>query len=114
MQLFFLDLNIQSPETSKSISSSKIADEINSYQAITITSRIDPLEFWLEKSKFFPILGEIVERIFTGQGTSTPSERLFSCSGYQIWDSRICLSPNKTNNIVVLHQFKKNKLKNQK
>lgn len=64
-------------------------------------------EFWavLEKSqnKPYPILCSFVPYFFSVPATSTPSERLFSSTGYQVWDRRNRLNPVKVEEIMFLY-----------
>ena len=51
------------------------------------------------------MLGQIARRLFSYQATSVPSERLFSSTGYTVWERRTSLSPSKVNKMMVIQQF---------
>ena len=55
-------------------------------------------------------LDQVVPPLFSYQVTSVPSERLFSSTGYTVWDRRNGLNPRKVNMLMVINQFEaKNK-----
>ena len=41
----------------------------------------DPMAWWLEHSKYFPVLGKLAEKYLCITATSVPSECLFSKAG---------------------------------
>ncbi|RNA15917.1 hypothetical protein BpHYR1_040358 [Brachionus plicatilis] len=55
-------------------------------------------EFWKNNKSKYRILFEYFKCYATAQATSTPSERIFSRTNYQIWDRRNNISPEKIKN----------------
>ena len=88
-------------------SNNPVLSEIIEYQNILIDSNLNVLSFWHNKRKKFPILHSVVKRLFVAQATSTPAERLFSASGYTVWDRRNRLSPSKVNKLMIINQYNK-------
>lgn len=88
----------------QSNSTSTISVEFKTYQDILIDQDIDLFKFWREKSKKLPLLSSVARRLFCAQATSTPAERLFSASGYTVWDRRSNLKPEKVNKILVIRE----------
>jgi len=82
--------------------------EFKECESINIECDIDVLEFWHKYEKRFSLLSQVAKMIFCLQGTSTPSERCFSSSGYTVWDRRHFLKPRKVNKMMLLQQFDKN------
>ena len=86
-----------------------LSNEFLEYESIVIAADLDILkQFWKLNEKKFPLLSRVAKRFMCAQATSTPSERLFSAAGYNIWDRRCSLKPSKVNKMMVLHQFDKN------
>ena len=70
----------------------------------------DSLEFWRKNHIKYPVLSQVVRRLFSYQATSVPSERLFSAAKYMVWDRRSSLAPEKMDKMLIIYQFlKKNK-----
>ncbi|CAF1098726.1 unnamed protein product, partial [Brachionus calyciflorus] len=61
-------------------------------------------EYWKFNRVKFPILFEFFKMYGNIQGSSTPSERVFSHVGYQIWDRRNKISPNRVEKIMFLYE----------
>ena len=55
-----------------------------------------------------PILSQVAKRLMCVQATSTPAKRLFSATGYTVWDRRNSLSPIKIDKMMVIHHHEKN------
>ena len=82
-----------------------LSNEFLEYESIVIAADLDILkQFWKLNEKKFPLLSRVAKRFMCAQATSTPSERLFSAAGYNIWDRRCSLKPSKVNKMMVLHQ----------
>ncbi len=59
-----------------------IENELSSYlQSASIQSDADPLEGWKEHECVFPALSYMAKKHLCAHATSSPSERVFSCSG---------------------------------
>ena len=69
---------------------------------------LNVLNWWFNQKKKLPLLSQIAKRLLCIQATSTPSERLFSATGYTVWDRRNALSPLKIDKMMVLHHYEKN------
>lgn len=83
----------------------KLRAELKQY--INEPKQKNAAEFWavMEKSqnKPYPILCSFIPYFFSVPATSTPSERLFSSTGYQVWDRRNRLKPVKVEEIMFLY-----------
>ena len=66
-------------------------------------------DFWENSKKKYPHVYNLFKIYYNICATSTTSERLFSDTGYQIWDRRNRLSPNKVEEIMFIYE--NNKLK---
>ncbi len=64
----------------------------------------DPLRWWADEQKRLPILAELARKYLCVCGTSVPSERIFSKSGYIVNIYRSRLSPKNVNMLVFLAQ----------
>ena len=69
-----------------------------------IDSDSDPLRWWADEQKRLPILSGLARKYLCVCGTSVPSERIFSKSGYIVNDYRSRLSPKNVNMFVFLAQ----------
>lgn len=107
--MFDFNINEVANDSSRNLSNnSKITREFNEYQSVVIDSDLNVLQWWFRHKKMFPILSQIAKRLLCIQATSTPSERLFSATGYTVWDRRNALSPIKIDKMMVLHHNEKN------
>ena len=68
---------------------------------------MNAVEFRKLNSNKYPIVFSVFEYLFTIPATSTPSERLFSKAGIQVWDRRNKIYPEKVEKIMFL--FKNDK-----
>ena len=105
IQIFdFNEINLAIPQNNNTLSK-----EFLEYEAILIEADLDILkQLWKINEKKSPLLSKVAKRFMCAQATSTPSERLFSAAGYNIWDRRCSLKPSKVNKMMVLHQFDRN------
>ncbi len=94
-----------------SLSSNPLTKELCEYQNIKINEAINVLEWWSKNQKLFPNLSKVVLQTFCCPATSVPSERLFSASGYTVWDRRNSLSPRKLEKIMIINQFDRHQKK---
>jgi hypothetical protein len=86
-----------------------VRNEINAYKAdpgISLTD-IDlkftnPLEWWKDNEKKYPILSILARRILCITATSAPSERLFSAAGLTITNDRCNLLPQHAESAIFL------------
>lgn len=62
------------------------------------------LEYWKVNKVKYPILYEFFLRYGNIQGTSVPSERVFADAGYQVWDRRNKISPDRVEKIMFLYE----------
>lgn len=77
-----------------------VKKEITSYKLEFKHS--DMIEFWSENKNKYPILFQYFKIYATAPATNTPSKRIFSKTGYQIWDRRNKISPDKVDKIMFL------------
>ncbi len=79
-----------------------IKKEIKMYQ---LEAKCDDiLRFWGDNETKYPMLFRISSIIFSAPSTSTPSERMFSNAGYQCWDRRNKLGPERMEQIVFISE----------
>ena len=62
----------------------------------------NPLQWWLDHGRHFPILSRIAKKYLCIPATSVPSERAFSVAGYIVNEKRSCLLPESVNSPVFL------------
>ena len=62
----------------------------------------DPLHWWRSERKHFPILAMLAQKYLCIFGTSVPSERLFSKSGFIVNEFRSRLKPESVDKLVFL------------
>lgn len=83
----------------------KLRAELKQY--INEPKQKNAAEFWAlmakSQNKPYPILCCFIPYFFSVPATSTPSERLFSSTGYQVWDRRNRLKPVKVEEIMFLY-----------
>lgn len=86
----------------------KIKLEYNRYEATgTIEFSANPLKWWKIHQTMFPILAKMSQFFLTAQGTSTASERVFSCGGNVITDTRASLTSEHAEQLIFLAMNKK-------
>lgn len=77
--------------------------EVDKYLQEPIIARTnDPLKWWNENKNVYPSLFEIMKRRFCIQGTSVPSERIFSKSGQVVTEKRNRLNSKRVEQIIFL------------
>ena len=64
----------------------------------------NPLLWWKNNNKGFPLLWEMALRFLSIPATSAPSERVFSTAGITIAKDRARLDPANANELVFLHE----------
>lgn len=64
----------------------------------------DCVEFWKQNSNKYPILYEFFLVYGGAAASSSPSERVFSSTGYQVWDRRNKISPERVENVMFLYE----------
>jgi len=62
----------------------------------------DPLMWWRDNHKRFPLVAKLAQKYMCICATSTSSERLFSTAGNIVTPVRSCLKPHKVNMLVFL------------
>jgi hypothetical protein len=83
-------------------------EQIKHYQASTVDLDLEALEFWSRHYTQYPTLAKIVRIVYSIMATSVPSESMFSDGGYEIWDRRNALGPDKAEKTVIIQQHEKN------
>ncbi|XP_070830824.1 E3 SUMO-protein ligase ZBED1-like [Chaetodon trifascialis] len=59
-----------------------IQNELSSYmQSVCLDSKADPLQWWQDHEAAYPALSNLARKYLCVPATSSPSERIFSCSG---------------------------------
>lgn len=82
-----------------------IENELSSYlQSASVESDTDPLKWWKDHEVFFPSLSHLAKKYLLVPATSSPSERVFSCSGNIVTCHRASLKPDAVDRLVFLAQ----------
>ncbi|XP_056116473.1 E3 SUMO-protein ligase ZBED1-like [Rhinichthys klamathensis goyatoka] len=80
-------------------------DEIKRYKARRPAGLQDnPLIWWRENEKEYPLLARMAKRYLCVPGTSVTSERVFSTAGDIITAKRSCLTPGHVNELLFLQK----------
>lgn len=81
----------------------KCRNELEQYQA---TPKLDfednPLQWWKSNSSNYPLLSTVARKYLCVCATSSPSERVFSCSGNIVTPFRTSLNPQKVDMLTFL------------
>lgn len=78
-------------------------DELKKYLELQSVSRnINPLKWWHDRKKEFPLMAELALEYLCISATSVPSERLFSDVGNHITKKRNCLSTDSISKLLFL------------
>ncbi|CAL9695097.1 unnamed protein product [Knipowitschia caucasica] len=82
-----------------------IEHELSTYlQSICIESDADPLKWWKDHEVAFPALSRLANKYLCVPATSSPSERVFSCSGNIVTCHRASLKPESVDRLIFLAQ----------
>lgn len=82
-----------------------IENELSSYlQSVCLESEADPLQWWQEHEVAYPALSTLAKKYLCVPATSSPSERIFSCSGNIVTCQRAALNPDTVDRLVFLAQ----------
>ena len=80
----------------------RVEVEISTYLDLPVVEMdSDPLQWWKHEEKHLP-LAVLAKKYLCICGTSVPSERLFSKSGFIVDAFRSCLMPEKVNMLTFL------------
>ena len=60
----------------------------------------EPLPCWKSECVRYPVLAKVAKTFLCLCTTSVPSERVFSCGGNIVCDSRTCLKPQRVDSLV--------------
>lgn len=82
--------------------SSKIQNRSPSQNSDMNKMSINPLKWWKTKRHKYPRLSKLAKRVLCISATSTPSERVFSSSGWIMNKRRTLTGNNKLSNLVFL------------
>jgi hypothetical protein len=92
-----------SKTTKQSTSTPSFQEEIANYKAFKIPAyRCNPLLFWRDHAKDYPVMAITARRVFCISASSAQSERDFSSVGHTITDVRSLLSPGRVEDIELL------------
>ncbi|XP_013880075.1 zinc finger BED domain-containing protein 1 [Austrofundulus limnaeus] len=82
-----------------------IESELSSYLfSVCVESDADPLKWWKEHEVVYPALSCLAKKYLCVPATSSPSERIFSCSGNIVSCQRASLKPETVDRLVFLAQ----------
>ncbi|KAL7824411.1 hypothetical protein SRHO_G00294770 [Serrasalmus rhombeus] len=82
-----------------------IENEFSSYLlSVCLESDADPLKWWKEHEVAYPALSCLAKKYLCVPATSSPSERIFSCSGNIVTCLRASLKPPTVDRLVFLAQ----------
>lgn len=77
--------------------------ELDKYLSLpSVGLNCNPLQWWKIFHSEFPTLAKLAMKYLCVQGTSVPSERIFSCAGNVITDHRSSLSPEHAEELIFL------------
>lgn len=80
-----------------------IETELSSYlQSVNAESDTNPLKWWKEHETLFPALSHLAKKYLLVPATSSPSERVFSCSGNIVTCHRASLKLEAVDRLVFL------------
>ncbi|XP_017559636.2 E3 SUMO-protein ligase ZBED1-like [Pygocentrus nattereri] len=71
-------------------------------QEEVVDATSDPLMWWRDNHRRFPLIGKLAQKYMCICATSTSSERTFSTAGNIVTPERSCLKPHKVNMLVFL------------
>ena len=63
----------------------------------------NPLAWWRDNCRQFPLLSILARRLLCIPATSAPTERVFSTAGLTISNSRASILPQNASNLIFLH-----------
>ncbi|XP_076836729.1 E3 SUMO-protein ligase ZBED1-like [Brachyhypopomus gauderio] len=95
-----------SPATSTTFTHREaIESELSSYLlSVCVESDANPLKWWKEHAVTYPALSCLAKKYLCVPATSSPSERIFSCSGNIVTCHRASLKPDTVDRLVFLAQ----------
>lgn len=77
--------------------------EVTRYlQEEVLDASSDPLMWWRDNHRRFPLIAKLAQKYMCICATSTSSERMFSTAGNIVTPQRSCLKPHKVNMLVFL------------
>lgn len=82
-----------------------IEREIENYKSEPQVDRdADPLDWWRKRHDHLKYLSRLARKLLSMQGTSVPSERLFSTAGFLVDKRRSCLHPASVDMLLFLNK----------
>ena len=86
-----------------------IVDEVTKYRSKKKPSNnSNPLDFWRDNEKRFPLLSSISKKYLAVMATSTTAERVFSTLGLVLTKRRLSLTGENVNKLLFLSDKLKN------
>ena len=83
----------------------KIKKEIEDYLKLPmLDAEMDPLQWWKVHMVVLPTMAKLAQKYLSVCASSSPSERIFNCSGNIVSKKRTLLKPEKVNMLVFLNR----------
>ena len=81
----------------------KMKKELQDYLLLPqLDAELDPLQWWKVHMIVLPTMAKLAQKYLCVCASSSPSERIFSCSGHIVSKKRTLLKPDKVNMLVFL------------
>ena len=98
-------VELQSSSSTPQTPDQKIKKEIEDYLKLPmLDAEMDPLQWWKVHMVVLPTMAKLAQKYLSVCASSSPSERIFSCSGNIVSKKRTLLKPEKVNMLVFLNR----------
>ncbi|CAF0780871.1 unnamed protein product [Didymodactylos carnosus] len=85
-------------------------DELDLYLALKVDKDrlpINPLEFWHENQRTYPILSKVARKIHSIPAATAAVERQFSSAGFVVTERRSSINPEQVDNVLLIRSVKR-------
>ncbi|KAL0207912.1 hypothetical protein P9112_010499 [Eukaryota sp. TZLM1-RC] len=84
-------------------------DELSTFLSeAPVDLSVNPLQWWNDNKRRFPVLSQIAADFLAIQPTSVPCERLFSLAGDMVSEKRCCLADDSVRAVLCLRSWLEN------